>query len=90
MMVGYFERRSLTEKLTQAQRMHKNGWINLTGSLDATRVSKALSLSANIVRDVLDIHEFLERSFPMALNIFLRVYRLVKLILANGAVFDCD
>ena len=63
MMVGYFERRSLTEKLTQAQRMHKNGWINLTGSLDATRVSKALSLSANIVRDVLDIHELPRAEF---------------------------
>ena len=43
--------------------MHKNGWINLTGSLDTTRVSKALSLSANIVRDVLDIHELPRAEF---------------------------
>ena len=74
MMVGYFERRSLTEKLTQAQRMHKNGWINLTGSLDATRVSKALSLSANIVRDVLDIHELPRAEFSDGVEyIFTRI-----------------
>ncbi len=74
MMVGYFERRSLTEKLTQAQRMHKNGWINLTGSLDATRVSKALSLSANIVRDVLDIHELPRAEFSDGIEyIFTRI-----------------
>ena len=74
MMVGYFERRSLTEKLTQAQRMHKNGWINLTGSLDTTRVSKALSLSANIVRDVLDIHELPRAEFSDSVEyIFTRI-----------------
>lgn len=63
MVVGYFERRSLTEKLTQVNRMHKNGWIHLGGSFDAVRVSKALSLSTNIVRDVLDIHELPRSEF---------------------------
>lgn len=74
MMVGYFERRSLTEKLTQAQRMYKNGWINLTGNLDAARVSKALSLSANIVRDVMDIHELPRAEFSDGVEyIFTRI-----------------
>lgn len=63
MTVGYFERRSLTEKLVQVNRMHKSGWIHLGGSFDASRVAKALSLSVNIVRDVLDIHELPRAEF---------------------------
>ena len=63
MTVGYFERRSLTEKLVQVNRMHKSGWIHLGGSFDASRVAKALSLSVNIVRDILDIHELPRAEF---------------------------
>ena len=74
MVVGYFERRSLTEKLTQVNRMHKNGWIHLGGSFDAVRVSKALSLSANIVRDVMDIHELPRAEFSDGVEyIFTRI-----------------
>ena len=63
MTVGYFECRSLTEKLVQVNRMHKSGWIHLGGSFDASRVAKALSLSVNIVRDILDIHELPRAEF---------------------------
>ena len=54
MVVGYFERRSLSENLTQTNIMHANCWVHVNGKLAGTDISDladGFSLNPNIIRD---------------------------------------
>ena len=60
MVVGYFERRSLSENLTQTNIMHANCWVHVNGKLADTDISDladGFSLNTNIIRDAADVHE---------------------------------
>ena len=60
MVVGYFERRSLSENLAQTNIMHANCWVHVNGKLAGTDISDladGFSLNPNIIRDAADVHE---------------------------------
>ena len=60
MVVGYFERRSLSENLAQTNIMHANCWVHVNGKLADTDISDladGFSLNPNIIRDAADVHE---------------------------------
>ena len=75
MTVGYFERRSTRESLTQVNKMHANCWVHIDGdSIDIQAIADEFSLDANIIRDVMDVHELPRIEFSAGISyIFVRV-----------------
>lgn len=74
--MGYFERRSLREKLAQVDKLHANSWVHVSGSLlgSSETLSKKFSLDPSVVRDVADVHELPRVEFSDgAVYIFLRL-----------------